>query len=207
MAGDVRIFPLKGTPDHVAAADASFAGDMVIAVASLFTYPKMRHIKDSIALGTARFPYVPGLLFFREGPLLIRALRGLDIAPDVVLFDGQGIAHPRGLGLAAHMGIVLNMPSIGCAKSRLVGQFREPGMTKGDWSYLYGNGQGSSPIGAVVRTKTRVKPVFVSPGHMTDIESSVRVVMQCAGRFRIPEPVRNADILSRRLKREIRDRE
>jgi deoxyribonuclease V len=120
----------------------------------------------------------------------------------VVLFDAQGIAHPRGLGLASYVGIIVGLPAIGCAKSRLVGEFREPGREKGEWTYLYPEGKPHRPIGAVVRTRHGVKPLFVSPGHLIDIDSSVDIVMQCTSAYRIPDPLRRADMLSRKKIRE-----
>lgn len=190
----VRIEPLRRPPRLIAGADAAFSEDIVIAVISLFTYPDLIHIEDAIANVRSSFPYVPGFLSFKEGPAILESFERLKIKPELLLFDGQGIAHPRGIGIASHLGVMLNIPTIGCAKSRLIGEYNEPGTKKGNWTYLYHD---TKRIGAVLRTKDNVRPLFVSPGHMIDIESSVEIVMNCISRFRIPEPLRRADHLSR----------
>jgi deoxyribonuclease V len=195
----IRIIPLKAKPALVAGVDAAFLEGQVVAAASVFTYPDMRHVGDSVYRGKASFPYMPGFFFFREGQALLGALRRLQVTPDAILIDGQGIAHPRGAGIASHLGVLLDMPAIGCAKSRLVGEFKEPGRIKGDWSYLYREGD-QSRIGAVVRTRTGAKPVFVSPGHLIDIWAAMDIVLGCALQYRIPEPLRRAHCLSQRVK-------
>jgi deoxyribonuclease V len=136
-----------------------------------------------------KFPYIPGLLSFREGPVILEAIRKLTSHPDVLIFDGQGIAHPRGFGLACHVGLLANIPSIGCAKSWLSGRYRQPGEEKGCYSYLR---DGKEIIGAVVRTRRGVKPVFVSVGHRVNLPDSIGIVLKCCRRFRIPEPIRLA---------------
>ncbi len=195
----VRIEPLMKSPALVAGVDAAFFDDEVAAAASLFAYPEMRHLQDSLYRGKATFPYVPGFLSFREGPACLEALDRLEAVPDVILIDGQGIAHPRGAGMASHLGVIMNAPTIGCAKSRLIGEFEQPGRARGDWSYLYREKGAGIPVGAVVRTRTDVRPVFVSPGHLIDIVSSVGIVLGCASGYRIPEPLRRADRLSRQI--------
>jgi deoxyribonuclease V len=196
----IRIIPLKAKPALVAGVDAAFFNGEVTAVASLFTYPEMQHVRDSVYRGKTTFPYIPGFFFFREGPAALGALRRLKITPDVILVDGQGIAHPRGAGIASHLGVILDVPVVGCAKSRLSGEFEEPGRTRGDWSYLY-RSEDRSPVGAVVRTRTGVKTVFVSPGHLIVINSAVDIVLGCVSLYRIPEPLRRAHCLSRRTER------
>jgi len=195
----VKVLPLGATPAYVAAVDAAFAGDTVIAVSSLSAFPSLERIQDAVWGEEIRFPYVPGLLTFREGHAMIKALRRLRIPPDVILVDGQGIAHPRGIGIASHIGIILGKPTIGCAKSRLIGEFREPRTHKGSWSYLYYKGK---EVGAVLRTRDHVKPLFISPGHLIDITASLEIVMKCLSSYRIPEPLRRADSLSRELSRQ-----
>jgi deoxyribonuclease V len=135
------------------------------------------------------FPYVPGLLTFREGPSVLAALEKLATWPDLFIFDGQGLAHPRRIGLAAHMGVLLDQPSIGCAKSRLIGTHDEPGNGFGDWVPLYDNGQ---TIGAVVRSRARVKPVYVSIGHRVDLATAIDLVLRCIRGYRLPESTRYA---------------
>lgn len=194
----VKIAPLKGTPLYIAAVDASYIDEKVAAVATLYKYPELKHLQDSFSCEKIRFPYIPGLLSFREGPSIMNAIKKLKIKPDVILFDGQGIAHPKGIGIASHIGLILNIPSIGCAKSRLVGDFDEPDKKKRSWRLIFYKGM---KVGVVLRTRGSVKPLFVSPGHLIDIDSSIEIVMKCIGKYRIPEPLRRADSLSKRLKR------
>jgi deoxyribonuclease V len=156
----------------------------------LFEYPSLKEIKWVSAQAPLTFPYIPGLLSFREGPILLKAFEQLDLLPDLILFDGQGIAHPRRFGIACHMGLLLGRPTIGCAKSRLCGEYKEPGLKKGNWSPLTDKG---GTIGAVLRTRDQVKPVFVSPGHRITLKTAVEIVLQCCDRFRIPKPTREAD--------------
>ncbi len=134
---------------------------------------------------------------YREGPAVIKAISKLNIKPDLVLFDGQGIAHPEGLGIASHIGVLLNTPAVGCAKSRLVGDYIEPGIIKGQYSHLKYRGK---TVGAVLRTRNNVRPVFVSPGHMIDQKGAIDIVLKCTGNYRIPEPLRHADRLSKKLR-------
>ncbi len=145
----------------------------------------------SDVLGESTFPYVPGYLSFREAPTLLRAFAKLESKPDVVMVDGQGIAHPRRFGIACHLGLWLDLPTIGCAKSRLVGTFVPPDLEAGSVSDLTDRGE---VIGQVVRTKKRTNPLFIAPGHRIDLESAVRVVMQCCRGYRIPEPTRQAHL-------------
>jgi deoxyribonuclease V len=154
----------------------------------------LRVVDRAEAVCRATFPYIPGLFTFREVPPLLDAFARLDTVPDVILFDGHGLAHPRRFGLACHAGLLLDTPSVGCAKSRLVGEFREPGPERGRRSGLKYEGQ---TVGAVLRTRTGVRPLFISPGHLVDIPGSVRLVLRTTAGFRIPEPLRRADALSR----------
>ncbi|MBN2225545.1 MAG: deoxyribonuclease V [Deltaproteobacteria bacterium] len=145
------------------------------------------------------FPYVPGFLSFREGPAVLAAFEKLETVPDAVIFDGQGIAHPRGLGLAAHMGLLLGIPTVGSAKTRLVGEHGDVGQKRGSDTPLTHNGR---RIGYVVRSKQGTRPIFVSPGHLISPEAAVKLVLSCTARYRIPEPVRQAHILVNRLRKE-----
>lgn len=146
----------------------------------------------------AAFPYVPGLLSFREGPALLEAFAKLRTEPDVIMMDGQGIAHPRRLGIASHIGLWLNLPTIGCAKSRLCGTFEEPGDAPGSLAPLKHKGE---QVGYVVRTKRRVKPLFVSAGHRIDLTSAVRLVLETTRGYRLPEPTRLAHLRVNELRR------
>jgi deoxyribonuclease V len=192
LSGDIRI---------VAGADISCTkgDDRVYAAVVLLDAATLEVIEEATYSCRISFPYIPGLLSFREGPPMLRAFEKLRRRPDMVLFDGQGIAHPRGFGLAAHMGLILDLPSVGCAKTRLIGAFEEPGAKKGQLSPLIHDGK---PIGAVLRTKDRVKPLFVSQGHRISLEHAVDVVLRCTRRYRIPEPVRRAHILVNQMRQE-----
>lgn len=141
--------------------------------------------------GRATFPYVPGLLSFREIPVLLEAMTKVKSRPDVLLCDGQGLAHPRRFGLASHLGVLLDVPTIGCAKSRLIGAFREPGLKKGSSTMLR---EGHDIIGRVVRTRNGVKPLYISTGHRIALDDAVKLALKCSRRYRIPEPVRQAHI-------------
>jgi deoxyribonuclease V len=196
----VKIIPLRKDPKFIAGVDAAFLENKVIGVASIFKYSELTHVEDAFAVTDIPFPYVPGFLSFREGPAIIEALKGLKIKPDIILFDGQGIAHPKRMGIASHIGVILDMPTIGCAKSRLVGEYKEPASKKGDWSPLNFHG---GTVGAVLRTKDYVKPVFVSPGNRIDLKTSIKIVLKCTTKFRISEPLRRADFLSKKIKEEL----
>jgi deoxyribonuclease V len=146
-------------------------------------------IERAGVVAEARFPYVPGLLSFREAPAVIEAFGKLSVRPDVLICDGQGIAHPRRLGLASHLGLWLEIPTIGCAKSHLFGAYEEPGPERGDWSPMT---DGDEVIGAVLRTRARVKPLFVSPGHLCDLEGAIATVLATAPKYRQPTTTRLA---------------
>lgn len=197
---EIRITPLATPPGLVAGVDAASAGDRIISAACLFTFPALELIEESVAIRKLQFPYIPGYLSFREGPSMMDAISGLSKRPGLLIFDGQGAAHPRGAGLASFVGVLEGLPSIGCAKTRLVGEYEEPGRRRGDFSPLMFGGE---QVGAVLRTREGVKPVFVSPGNLIDVESSVRVVLGCSPRYRLTEPVRAADALSRKIKKEM----
>jgi deoxyribonuclease V len=151
-----------------------------------------------VAVRPLRLPYVPGLLSFREDPAVLAALRRLRATPDVLLYDGHGLAHPRRFGVACHIGLIVDRPAIGCAKSRLVGMHREPGWRRGSAAPLLDGGE---VIGSVLRTRDGVRPVFVSVGHRIDLRTARRIVLACALRHRLPEPTRLADQLVGAAKR------
>jgi deoxyribonuclease V len=190
LCKEVRIVPYRGRPCHIAGVDASFTKDRVVAAACLFSFPALTCLERVSSIQIIRFPYVPGYLAFREGPAIITAVKKLMRRPDIILVDGQGIAHPRQFGIACHIGVLLDIPTIGCAKTRLVGEYREPGTRKGAWSALR---YGSMVVGTVLRTRDGVRPLFVSPGHRIDRSGAIRLVLACAGKYRIPEPLRCAD--------------
>jgi len=157
----------------------------------VLSYPELELVETRVVEGKVDFPYVPGLLSFREAPLTLAAFERLDIAPDLVLFDGQGIAHPRRLGLASHLGLFLDIPTIGCAKSRLCGHYDTLGLEPGGYAELV---DGEEIIGAALRTKAGTKPVYVSIGHKVNLKSAINWVMRCCRGYRLPEPTRLAHL-------------
>ena len=190
-----------GKIQTIAGADVSYDkhSDRFFAGVVVFKLNKqLELIEEATAVGKARFPYIPGLLSFREAPILLMAFRKLKNNPDIVLFDGQGIAHPRHFGLASHMGLILDKPSIGCAKSRLVGEYGSVENTAGAYSKLiYEN----KIVGVVLRTKKNTKPIFISPGHRTNLTFAIRIVLKTCCGYRIPEPTRQAHLLVNKLRR------
>ena len=186
---------------RVAGVDAAFAdgGRVIRAAAVMLEYPGLVLTDQVLVERPTTFPYVPGLLSFREVPALLEALGQLPAAPDLILCDGHGYAHPRRFGLACHLGLWLDTPTIGVAKSRLTGSHDEPGPAKGDVAWLLA-GKGDRPrerLGAVLRTREQVKPVFVSAGHRISLRTAVALTLACATRYRLPEPTRLADKLSK----------
>jgi len=212
LAGRVEFVPLTEEPKLVAGLDCAFSKDgkrifaaaVVLRVSGLRINPgggperfEFEHVETVTAEQETRFPYIPGLLSFREAPVCLEAVAKLGRQPDLFMIDGQGVAHPRRLGLASHLGLFLDRPAIGCAKSRLIGQYEEPGGERGAYSLLR---DGEEVIGAVVRTRDLVKPVFVSVGHKCTLEDAIRVTLACAARYRIPEPTRLAHQAVSRLR-------
>ncbi len=191
LRAEVRLVPLAGLPSRVAAADVAYSPERrrLYAAAAIVTLPSLEVIETVRAEREETFPYVPGLFAFRELPALLDVLARLQAAPDVVLFDGHGIAHPRRIGLASHAGLWLRLPTIGCAKCVLTGKFRMPADERGAVTPL---AIGGEAVGAAVRTRPGTMPVFVSPGHLIDVDSAVRVVLAATGRYRTPEPLRAA---------------
>lgn len=198
LAKKVRLTRTSKPPRFVAAVDAAFSRTQVFAAACLFSFPALEPVEEKAAVTVLRFPYIPGFLSFREGAGLVEAVRRLKGKPDLILVDGQGIAHPRGIGIASHLGVILDIPTIGCAKSRLVGEGPEPGDRAGSWTPLRHRGK---VVGAALRTRAGVKPLFVSPGHKIGLARSIGLVLACTRGFRIPEPLRRADALSKELRR------
>lgn len=183
----------------IAGADVSYdKGDTTLYGAVVVVeLPGMEVVEQRWAKGEVTFPYIPGLLSFREAPILLRAFAMLRRAPDAVLFDGQGIAHPRGFGLGSHVGLFLDLPSVGCAKSRLVGEHGPVGEARGSSAWLTYHGR---RVGTVLRTRAHVKPVFVSPGHRLSFRSATKIVLLTCRRYRLPEPIRLAHQLVNRVR-------
>ncbi|MRS64829.1 deoxyribonuclease V [Larkinella terrae] len=197
---EIRIQPLTKPVETIAGCDISFnkfeetvyAGIVVLRLATLEV------IEEVGVISSATFPYVPGLLSFREIPSLLEAWSKLKTEPDVVMFDGHGTAHPRRIGIASHAGLFLNRPTFGCGKSVLVGKYDEPAPERGAWSLMKHYGE---TIGVALRTKNRVNPVYVSPGHLIDLPTAIDLTLRCDGGYRIPEPTRRTHNLVNALRR------
>jgi deoxyribonuclease V len=198
LRGIIRIVRFTQEPRYVAGVDAAFSDDRAFAAACLYLFPEMILVEEHTSVRQLSFPYVPGYLAFREGSAILAALEKLQLKPDLILVDGQGIAHPRGMGIASYLGVLTGIPTIGCAKSRLVGEHDEPGLKKGDWSPLRFR---DKTVGAVLRTRDNTRPLFISPGHKIDLPSSIGLALACTSAYRIPEPLRCADMLSKRTKK------
>ena len=184
-----------GTVNYVAGVDVGFDKQRKLtrAAVSVLSFPALTPVEDSVACVETRFPYVPGLLSFREIPAIVEALQALRQLPDMILCDGQGYAHPRRFGLACHLGVITGLPSIGVAKSRLLGEHAEPPQRRGAWVPLTDNGE---VVGAVLRSRANVKPLYISIGHRLTLASACEYTMRCTTRFRLPETTRRADHLA-----------
>jgi len=181
------------TPRFIAGVDISAekAQGMATGAVVVLEYPELELVETQVVQGRPNFPYVPGLLSFRESPLTLAACEKLSITPDLILVDGQGIAHPRRLGLASHLGLLLDTPTIGCAKSLLCGQHEEPAFDASSYILVVDKGE---TIGVALRTKAGVKPIYVSIGHKVDLETAIHWVLECCRGYRLPEPTRLAHL-------------
>lgn len=195
----VRIEPLAREVHTIAGADISFNkfSEIVYAGIVVLSLPDLQIIESAGVRSATKFPYVPGLLSFRETPSVLEAWEKLKTKPDVLMLDGQGIAHPRRFGIACHVGVLLDLPTIGCAKSILVGRHGELGLEAGSQAPLIDRGE---QVGVALRTKDKVNPVYVSPGHLIDLDSAVDSVLRSTGKYRQPEPTRQAHLLVNRLR-------
>lgn len=194
LASRVRFEPIPADAETVAGVDVSVRGDRVRTALVVLRLEDLEVVDQAIWEGPVAFPYVPGLLSFREMPAILPALEGLSAEPDVFMLDAQGYAHPRRFGLACHLGVLLEKPAVGVAKTRLVGHHEEPGREAGEATDLVHRGE---LIGRVVRTRTGVKPVFVSAGHRATLEDAVALVLRTATRYRLPMPTHLAHRLSK----------
>ena len=194
LAASVRRSRPKGVLRFVAGVDMAFSEDGIRCIAGVVLWDTAQQcvVEEHLATRKVSFPYVPGLLSFREAPAVLLALRKLRRAPDALMCDGHGLAHPRRFGLACHLGVIVGVPTLGCAKSRLVGEHVEPGTRRGANVPLTHQGE---VVGSVLRTRDRVKPVFVSIGHRVDLATAERVVLESGAGYRLPEPTRRADRL------------
>jgi deoxyribonuclease V len=195
---------LKKTPSKVKSmggGDVAYSknGNRLFGVIVVLSFPGMEILDMAKTDGRTPFPYIPTLLSFREGPILIKTFQKLKIKPDVMMYDGQGIAHPRGMGLASHLGLWLDLPSIGCAKTPLLDGFISPGPLRGSYEGIRREGK---KVGAVLRTKDKVNPLFVSPGHRIDLKTSIQLILESCRGFRIPEPLRKAHQASLLVRKE-----
>jgi deoxyribonuclease V len=179
----------------VAGVDTHYCDGLAIAAVVVVRIQNLETVDWVTSSKRLDFPYIPGLFAFREGPAVVDALAKLASRPDLLIFDGHGIAHPRRFGLASHIGLLLDRPTIGCAKTRLVGHYKEPGRNKGNYTFLKARDE---TIGAVLRTRSGVKPLYVSIGHRMGLRDSIRIILQCCRRYRLPEPIRRADQLARK---------
>ncbi|WP_457808313.1 deoxyribonuclease V [Kushneria sp. EE4] len=186
-----------GEVEHIAGVDIGFedSGDTTRAVIVVMRWPSLEIVEKVLHRTPTTMPYIPGLLSFRELPAALEAFDQLTVMPDLLMVDGMGIAHPRRLGIAAHLGLWLDMPTIGVGKSRLCGRHDDVGEARGSQVPLIHRNE---TIGAVLRTRERVKPLYISTGHKISLESSVSWVMQCLTRYKLPEPTRQADRLASR---------
>jgi len=193
-----------GLPEDIriiGGADISYSKkeNLFFAAVILLEFPTMDIIEVSSVVEKAGFPYIPGLLTFREGPALLRAFKKIESTPDVIIFDGHGIAHPRGIGLASHIGLFLDIPTIGCAKKRLVGTTVDIGKERGHHAPLVYE---ENVVGAALRTKRNVKPVYVSQGHKIDLKEAIRITLASSRGYRLPEPTRKAHLTVNKLRLE-----
>lgn len=191
----VVLAPLRAAVRRVAGIDVGFERNNTVtrAAVAVLSYPELQLVEHVIARQPTRFPYVPGLLSFREVPTVIDALAGLRSRPDILLCDGQGIAHPRRFGIASHLGVLFDVPTIGVAKTRLIGSHGAVPPGRGEWTPLEHHGE---VIGAVLRSRAGVKPIYVSPGHRTDLDGAVAWTMACVTRYKLPETTRWAHRLA-----------
>lgn len=199
LSKKIKHSKVSGPVKVIGGCDASFSKDenTVLAAVVILSFPALEVLEIATAIRKANFPYVPGLLTFREGPALLDCFKKIKIKPQVLFFDGQGIAHPRHMGIATHMGILLDLPTVGCAKSKLFGTYKEPAPKRGSLSII--KGKENEILGAALRTKDDVRPVFVSLGHKMNLEDAVKLTLKVARKYRIPEPLRQAHQSANRI--------
>ncbi len=186
---------LPETVKYVAGVDMGFLEDGTVsrAAVAVLSFPDLQVVETNLAYRPTNFPYIPGFLSFREIPPVLEALEKIKITPDIILCDGQGIAHPRRFGIASHLGVILDIPTIGVAKSLLIGKHEQLPLPKGSWQPLIDQGQ---EIGAVLRSRTGVKPLYISSGHKISLPTAIDYVLRCTIKYRLPETTRIADKLA-----------
>lgn len=195
LRGEIITSDQLGTVQYVAGVDMGFesAGTISRAAVAVLSFPDLQLQESAIARRPTSFPYVPGFLSFREIPAVLDALEKINTTPDLILCDGQGIAHPRRFGIACHLGLIVNIPTIGVAKSLLIGKHEEVAEERGSWQPLRHR---SETIGAVLRTRARTKPLYVSGGHRLSLPTAIEYVLRCTPKYRLPETTRIADKLA-----------
>ncbi|MGC8705269.1 MAG: endonuclease V [Athalassotoga sp.] len=201
MSKEVVIRPLDFVPKRIGGFDLSYPRkDIALAVCVVLSYPDLELIEMKWTEVKVEMPYIPTFLSFREGPAIEKVYGMIEEKPDLLFFDGQGIAHPRGAGIASYMALKFHKPSIGVAKSHLFGEYKDPGKLRGDFEYIY---SGSEVIGVVLRTKDNVKPLFVSPGSFVDFKDCADYTLNSCKGYRLPEPTRLADMYTKKLRKEM----
>ncbi|MDY6936538.1 MAG: deoxyribonuclease V [Cyanobacteriota bacterium] len=196
LAAEVILEDKLGKLQYVAGVDVGYEQENTVsrAAVAVLSFPDLQRQESAIARRPTTFPYIPGFLSFREVPVVLDALEKLTIAPDLLLCDGQGYAHPRRFGFACHLGVLVDIPAIGVAKSRFIGEHDELPESRGSWQPLRHDGE---TIGAILRTRTGVKPIYVSIGHRISLKTAIDCVLRCTPQYRLPETTRQADRLSK----------
>jgi deoxyribonuclease V len=187
LAPQIDMSDANATFHTIAGIDVGIKGEIARAAVVVMTFPELQEVERVCSERPITMPYIPGLLSFRETPVILDALASMEHTPDVLIFDGQGYAHPRRMGIATHVGILLDQPTIGCAKSRLCGTHEEPGPERGSYTWLRHK---EEIIGAVLRTRTQIRPVYVSVGHRIRLETVIDLILCCGAGYRLPEPTR-----------------
>jgi deoxyribonuclease V len=203
MRTRVQLTPLPQEPSFIAGCDSSFpTPDTILSVFVLLRFPSLELVEKVWNAGPVTVPYVPGFLAFREAPNLLLTYEKLSQKPDVIMVDGHGIAHPRRMGIASHLGVLLDRPTFGVAKQKLTGTYTEPAITRGSLTPL--TDRSGELLAEVMRSKDKVNPVFVSPGHLCDQATATRLTLACLRGYKLPEPTRLADYWAEEFKKELR---
>lgn len=189
LSTKIRLESIRDEVHLIAGVDVAATPTSLFGCIGVFSFPSLDLIEYSCAQAAHTMPYIPGFLSFREIPVILKCYEKLKQKPDLLLIDGQGIAHPRAVGIASHLGVILNKPTIGCAKSHLFGEYEMPGSAKGSYSMIM---DGEKRIGLVLRTRDKVQPLFVSPGNLVDLEDCRKYVLASLSKYRIPGPLRFA---------------
>jgi deoxyribonuclease V len=193
----IQVTPLTKPVHLIAGCDSAFIGEYILSVFVIFSYPSLEELEVQYNVSKVELPYIPGFLAFREAPNLLLAYAKLRHKPDLIMVDGHGIMHPRRMGIAAHLGVLLNIPTIGIAKKKLIGKYEMPSVVQGSASYVSDKGE---TLGVALRSKENILPIFISPGHLCSIDDAFTLVQQTLRGYKLPEPTRIADKYSKSLK-------